>query len=70
VFSAGTGEVRLINPNDTSPWSSWNGTLQIYGQQYTVDTGNNSVYFGTPPENGLIVAFFSSKDNNRLFNDV
>ena len=70
VFSAGTGEIRLINPNDTPPWPTWNGTPQIYGQQYTVNTENNSVYFSTPPENGLIIAFFSSKDSSRLFNDV
>jgi len=70
VFSTGTGEIRLINPNDTSPWSSWNGTPQIYGQQYTINIDNNSVYFNIPPENGLIIAFFSSKDSNRVFNDV
>ena len=71
VFSqSGPGEIRTINPQDVSPYSTYHGDVLAYGTDYTVDSSTHTVTFTTQPTNGYIIQFFDNGDNNRLFNDV
>ena len=74
VFSqSGPGEIRLFNPQDVSPYSTYNGTLLYYNQSvngYTVDATTHTVTFTEQPTSGYIIQFFDNGDSNRLFDNV